>query len=868
MREGVRDQGLRDVAEIVKEETMKFRNQATCRTAWGSAGGQCQARSAFAVALVGLCCMGPSVAGAQAGTGATMVSVTSVNRPGNGFSNGVGIDHSGQIVGFYSDASNLVPLDTNQARDVFVRDTVRGLTERVSVSSSGQQANGPSHPAGGNVALSADGSVVAFYSAATNLVPGDTNGRNDVFVRIRPTNETERVSVASDGSQANGHSYYPSLSADGRWVAFQSEATNLVPDDRNGRSDIFVRDRVAGTTERLCGVEGNGSSSHPSISADGALVAFSSAASNLVPGDTNGRLDIFVCDRLAGTIERVSVSATGEQGNGDSILPWISGDGRFVAFKSLASNLVPDDRNGVVDVFVYDRQSGQIERVSVSFSGGNANDFSFPPVINEDGRFVAFGSAATNLIFNDSNHVANVFVRDRQVGVTVIADVNDRGELGNNGVPDVPFAISADGQRVAFVSFATNLGVGGASAGQVYMGTNPFFGPGACPDGICPNGQVCVSGFCVTPSPTATLTRTATPTVTHTPSPTRTPTPTFRPCVDDRDCRPDEHCRGGTCKKKRPCDDADPDVDRLNCFDREACVDGLCECGGDCNRDGFVFGDEVTNSVFVLGGLLPLDACKTADINGDGEVMGNEITQVVLNLARGCVQEGRPLIFAHDRAETVTISLHAEPADGGTAVLTVGASGGAGELATVQLDVLYDPSLVDIGDATRSCKLDERLRASHILLATEPNSPAPPQGTRRLRLFAGDLSYPIQSFADGTVFRCTFRRLDGSSGEAQFTADRLNVGDARANTFRVQATRGGVTLEVPTPQAEPTPQALCAGDCNGDGQVMGNEISTVVQVMAGRSALAECPAADSNGDGEVTVGDLTRAVLRLARGCP
>ena len=859
---------VRGVVEIVKEESMRCRNQARCRTRWVARTEGPRVRVPLSATLAALCWVMAAVAAAQSGRGAQLVSVTGANQLANGTSNGVGVDHSGQIVGFYSDASNLVPSDTNQARDVFVRDTTRGLTERISVSSSGQQANGPSHAAGGNVALSADGSIVAFYSAASNLVAGDTNGRNDVFVRVRSSNQTERVSVASDGSQANGHSYFPSISADGRWVAFQSEASNLVANDRNGRSDIFVRDRVAGTTERACGVEGNGTSSHPSISADGSLVAFASGASNLVPGDTNGRLDIFVCDRTTGTIERVSVSSTGEQGNGDSILPSISGDGRFVAFKSLADNLVPNDRNGVVDVFVYDRQTRQIERVSVSFSGGNANDFSFPPVINQDGRFVAFGSAATNLIFNDANHVANVFVRDRQVAVTVAADVNEQGELGNNGVPDVPFAISADGQRVAFVSFATNLGAGGAAAGQVYAATNPFFGPGACPDGVCPAGQVCVRGFCVTPSPTATVTRTATPTVTHTPSPTRTPTPTFRPCVDDRDCGPDEHCRGGTCKKKRQCDDEDPNVDRLQCFDREACVDGLCECGGDCNLDGFVFGNEVTNSVYVLGGLLPLERCKAADINGDGNVMGNEITQVVLNLARGCVQEGRPLIFAHDRPETVTLNLHAEGGEGGSVVLTVGASGGGGELATVQLDVLYDPSLLDIGDATRSCKLDERLRASHVLLATEPDSPAAPPGTKRLRLFAGDLSYPIQSFADGTVFRCTFQRANGASGQANFSADRLNVGDARANTFRVQATSGGVLLEVPTPVIESTPRARCAGDCNGDGQVMGNEISTVVQVMAGRTALDECPAADSNGDGEVTVGDLTRAVLRLARGCP
>ncbi len=834
----------------------------------GMLGASLMCQALWLVAIGLGAAMAPLEVRAQPAGSVQVVSTTEAGRPGNGLSNGVGSDHSGKVVGFYSDASNLVPGDTNQVRDVFVRDLDAGTIERVSVSSSGAQANGPSQSAGGNVSLSGDGSVVAFDSRASNLVPGDTNGQSDVFVRVRASGVTERVSVASDGTQANGNSFLPDISADGRFVVFQSEATNLVAGDTNGRSDIFVHDRATGTTERLCGVQGNGASSHASISDDGTLVAFSSAATNLVPGDTNGALDIFVCDRRTGTIERVSVSDAGQQGNGDSILPAISGDGRFVAFKSIATNLVSDDRNGVVDVFRFDRQERKIQRVSVSFANRDANDFSFPPAISQDGRFVVFGSAATNLIFNDANNASNVFVRDMAIGITVAVDVNERGELGNNGVPDVPFAISADGEKVAFVSFATNLGAGGAFAGQVYAGTNPFFGPGACPDGVCPAGQVCVRGFCVTPSPSPTSTRTPPPTLTRTPTRTATPTPTFRPCAGDQDCAPDEHCRGGTCKNKRPCDDADPNVDRLQCFDREACVDGLCECGGDCNLDGFVFGSEVSSAVFVLGGLLPLSACQAADIGGDGNVMGNEITQIVLNLARGCVQEGRPLIFAHDRPEEVTLNIHAESQGAENVVVMVGASGGGGDLATVQLDLLYDATLLDIGDAGRACKLEERLRSSHVLLATQPSSPPAPEGLKRLRLFAGDLAYPIQSFADGGVFRCVFQRVGSNSGSASFSADRLNVGDARANTFQARAIGAVVPLEAPSPEPQPTPSASCPGDCDGNGQVVGTEITTVVQIMAGRTGLAECPAADSNGDGEVTVGDLTRAVLRLARGCP
>ncbi|GIW43896.1 MAG: hypothetical protein KatS3mg077_1178 [Candidatus Binatia bacterium] len=805
---------------------------------------------------------------AQLGEPLRLVSGNPAGQASNGTAGGVGVDREGNLVGFYSDASNIVPLDTNQVRDVFVRDVRTGTTERVSVSSTGAQANGPSHLQGGNVSLSGDGNLVVFYSAASNLVAGDTNGQPDVFVRRRAERITERISVASDGTQANGANLYPAISGDGRWVAFQSDASNLVPGDTNRATDIFVRDLNGGTTERLCNVQGNGPSSHPAISEDGSVVAFSSAATNLVAGDTNGRLDIFVCDRASGTIEIVSVASDGRQGNGDSILPAISADGRFVAFKSLADNLVPNDRNGVVDVFVFDRQTRTIERVSVNTAGENADDFSFPPAISADGRFVAFGSAATNLIFNDANHASNMFVRDRQIGRTLVVDVNDRGELADGGVPDAAPAISGRGTRVAFVSFATNLVPGGSAlAGQAYLGQNPFFGPGACPDGICPEGLVCVAGFCLTPTRTPTVTRTATPTYTRTPTRTATPTPTFRPCESDADCPPDQHCRGGTCKKKRECDDEDPTVDRLNCFDREACVNGLCECGGDCNLDGFVFGNEVSNAVYILGDVLPLSQCAAADLNGDGQVMGNEITQIVLNLARGCVQEGRPLTFAHDRGQTVTLAIDARSAEDGSVEVTVNASGGGGELATVQLDLLFDPNILEIGDPGRACRLDERLRSTHVLLATLPHNPPAAEGTQRLRLFAGDLSFPIQSFEDGAVFHCKFQRVTAQSGEAAFGADRTNVGDARADTFRVVVASAGLTLGPPA-VTEPTPVTSCAGDCDGNGQVMGNEITTVVQIMASRLPLGACPNADADGDGEVTVGDVTKAVIRLARGCP
>src|SRR5438132_6325767 len=246
-------------------------------------------------------------------------------------------------------------------------------TERVSVASDGTTEG---NDASLGSALSADGRFVAFDSAATERVAGDTNVASDVLVHDRQTGTTERVSVASDGTQGNGSSgllsfaFPPALSADGRFVAFVSFAANLVAGDTNGATDVFVHDRQTGTTERVSvasdGTQGDGTSSSSALSADGRFVAYHSAATTLVAGDTNGATDVFVHDRQTGTTERVSVASGGTQGNGISAAPALSGDGRFVAFHSTATNLVAGDTNGAPDVFVHDRQAGTTERVSVA----------------------------------------------------------------------------------------------------------------------------------------------------------------------------------------------------------------------------------------------------------------------------------------------------------------------------------------------------------------------------------------------------------------------------------------------------------------------------------------------------------------------
>src|SRR5437016_7692670 len=400
------------------------------------------------------------------------VSVASGGTEGNGASLSSALSADGRFVAFDSDASDLVAGDTNGVSDVFVHDRQTGTIERVSVASGGAQGNGSSGLIGFAFppALSADGRFVAFHSAATNLVTGDTNGAADVFVHDRQTGTTERVSVASGGTQSNAASLGSALSADGRFVAFQSDATNLVAGDTNGATDVFVRDRQTGMTERVSvasdGTQANNVSSSPALSADGRFVAFQSDATNLVAGDTNGATDVFVHDRQTGATERVSVaSGGGTQGNRNSggffAFPALSADGRLVAFQSAATNLVADDTNGATDVFVHDRQTGTTERVSVASGGSQGNGFNAGPVVSAAGRFVAFHSTATNLVAGDTNGATDVFVHDRQTGTTERASIAPGGTQGNDSTAGP--ALSADGLLVAFHSTATNLVAGDAN---------------------------------------------------------------------------------------------------------------------------------------------------------------------------------------------------------------------------------------------------------------------------------------------------------------------------------------------------------------------------------------------------------------------
>jgi Tol biopolymer transport system component len=301
-----------------------------------------------------------------------------------------------------------------------------------------------------------------------------------------------------NGDSANGPSFLASISADGRFVAFVSDATNLVPQDTGGQRNVFVRDLKMHTTELISvgfdGSPANSSSASPSISADGSAVAFASYATNLVPDDTNGQFDVFVRDRAAGTTLRASVATSGAEGDQGSFYPAISGNGRFVAFASDATNLIADDTNGVGDVFLHNIGTGRTTRVSVTATGEQADGQSvgpgvrgglvWGPAINVDGSRVAFDSIATNLVagdtdtcepfYQDTGRCPDVFVRDVKAGTTIRVSVGPGGVQENDASTDP--SIDASGRSVVFFSAASNFAPGDTNT------CFPYFTPGHCPD--------------------------------------------------------------------------------------------------------------------------------------------------------------------------------------------------------------------------------------------------------------------------------------------------------------------------------------------------------------------------------------------------
>ena len=347
-----------------------------------------------------------------------LVSTTPSGTAGNGGSFLPTVTPDGRFVAFLSIASDLAPGDGDTASDVFVRDLVAGTTRRVSVADDGSES--ATWVTTSRPDLSADGRLVTFTSTDATLAPGGTSGVAAVYLRDRVRGTTERVSVDSAGSPADGDSADATISSDGRLVAFSSYAGDLVPGDTGPYADVFLRDRAAGTTTRLstgvAGAQPDGGSVEPDVSAGGAVVAFRSQASNLVPRDTNAADDVFVADLAAGTVRRVSLSSSEGQAGAGSVLPSTSGSGRFVAFQSVADDLVAGDTNDATDVFVRDRLLGTIRRVSVSAAGGQGGGSSGSPALSTNGRHVAFESEAADLVPRDTNQTIDVFLRVRFAG--------------------------------------------------------------------------------------------------------------------------------------------------------------------------------------------------------------------------------------------------------------------------------------------------------------------------------------------------------------------------------------------------------------------------------------------------------------------
>lgn len=387
-----------------------------------------------------------------------LASKSSLGVLGDDASTSPAISQDGRYVACESDATNLVSGDTNGFADIFVRDRLAGTTVRVSVAADGTQGDADCS----SCSISADGRYVAYLSAASDLVPSDTNHVHDLFVHDRSTGLVRRASVAWDGQEGDGPTLSGAVSGNGRYVVFSSVATNLIPGDTNGQPDVFVRDMVTNTT-RIASVvtggivQGSGPSETASISYDGRYVVFSSEATNLAQGDNNARRDIFTHDFAVGVTSRLSVSSAGAEGNGN--VGWntaVSANGRYAVFTSASTNLVADDSNGADDVFFRDGLAGTTSRISLSSGGTQASGTSYGPLgMSPDGRYVTFASNAADLVAGDSNSVSDAFVRDNATGATERISVTPNGTQGTQGSSSG--AISSDGHYAAFSTSAGNL---------------------------------------------------------------------------------------------------------------------------------------------------------------------------------------------------------------------------------------------------------------------------------------------------------------------------------------------------------------------------------------------------------------------------
>ncbi len=416
-------------------------------------------RSALVLALA-------SLSAAAAAQTTTRASVSSTGVQGNEGGTICSLSADGRFVVFSSSSNNLAP--GSHPSGIFVRDRLLGTTEIVDVDSNGANPGTVGSQAGASI--SGDGRFIAFATDVP-LVPNDTNGVMDVFVRDRMLGTTERVSLGNppNAAQLPVGGERPTISGDGRFVVFASNDPGVISPPVVG-AQVYLRDRQLGVSELVSVSTGGGagitgSDAHVSISSDGRFVVFCSGSDVLVAGDTNLMYDVFIRDRQLGTTERVSLDSAGLEGNGSSGLfgysedrCGVSSDGRFVAFSADASNLVANDTNNVVDVFLRDRLSGTTKRISIDSFGLEGDAGSTGGSLSSDGNRIAFYSDATNLVLNDSNTSSDAFVHEVSSGRTIRISVASGGTQ-SNGFSRQP-SISPDGTAVCFLAGATNLVLG------------------------------------------------------------------------------------------------------------------------------------------------------------------------------------------------------------------------------------------------------------------------------------------------------------------------------------------------------------------------------------------------------------------------
>jgi WD40 repeat protein len=389
----------------------------------------------------------------------TLISRRSQKNQSNGPSGEAATSESGRFVAFRSSATNL---DSERCKNgvnhIFLSDRNTGTIRCVSLNSNGREGDQDSLAP----SISADGQFIAFESTATNLAGNKCdNGFNQIYVRDRAMGTTRCVSVNSNGQEGNGHSHASSISADGTLIAFDSAATNLAGNKcDNGFNHVFVHDVTTGTTTcvslRSNGDEGNGDSFDPSIASDGRVVVFQSAATNLATRCSNGNSHIFMHDLVTGETTCVSVNNEGQQSNGNSTLARVSGNGRFVVFQSDPTNVTTRCSNGFTHIFVRDTVEERTTCASIDNGGNQGNNDSAQPSISSDGRFVAFSSAANNLTGKRCMAgIVQVFVRDRADEKTSCVSVGRKNVEGN--AQSINPAISGSGALVAFESDANNL---------------------------------------------------------------------------------------------------------------------------------------------------------------------------------------------------------------------------------------------------------------------------------------------------------------------------------------------------------------------------------------------------------------------------